>query len=589
MMSIWDVLGIPFTRDQAVIKRAYAARLKETRPGDDREGFLRLRQAYETARGGQIVPSQPSQTIDRPPATMTVANDNPATANNDANRRRQGDRKFAVRDRSTALAPAPAFGADDSVGARRNIFLAAYARRDTGAAIGAFEAAMNSQCLSLADEMAFTDRLLDLLQDDLSVPIAKLRELANRFDWHRVTGARHSRSENARIRICQRIDAEIYASAALQDAESEDPRLLFQIALHLAGEGIQQNTTEAIRLLKLAIEMGHADSANALGVLYMEGRGIEPDHAEGRRYYEIAAAKGHSDAQRCLAHTLAAGRGGPVDHVTALKWFRAAAEQGDLAAMYHVGWSYLNGRGVEQNVADAVFWLSKAASAGQSSAMYALGGLYRRGKGVEPNIAEAVRLFKLATQMGHAKSANDLGTLYMNGEGVQRDQAEGRRYYEIAAEKGLTDAQRRLAHAFVEGHGGPVDRVAAFKWFLAAAEQGDPSGMNGVGYSYLNGLGVQQNIAEGVLWLSKAADAGQPNAMQTLGALHLYGKRIPRDIETAYRWFVRALRAYKSTNEKVGPLRELLGNVATLIPAGRREEIDAELANAESARDELKP
>src|SRR6266852_5491154 len=104
-MSIWDVLGIPFTRDQAAIKQAYAARLKQTRPGDDREGFVRLREAYEAARDGRIVPSQPLQTMDRLPETTTVGNDNPATANN-AVQKQQADRKFGLRDRSMALTPA---------------------------------------------------------------------------------------------------------------------------------------------------------------------------------------------------------------------------------------------------------------------------------------------------------------------------------------------------------------------------------------------------------------------------------------------------------------------------------------------------
>lgn len=48
-MSMWTILDIEATQDQKAIKRAYAKKLKTVRPEEDSEGFMALRQAYDSA------------------------------------------------------------------------------------------------------------------------------------------------------------------------------------------------------------------------------------------------------------------------------------------------------------------------------------------------------------------------------------------------------------------------------------------------------------------------------------------------------------------------------------------------------------
>ena len=69
-MSCWQTLGIAPTSDEAVIKKAYAARIREHRPDRDPDGFRRVRAAYEAALASCAFVQPPAAS---PPASSSDA------------------------------------------------------------------------------------------------------------------------------------------------------------------------------------------------------------------------------------------------------------------------------------------------------------------------------------------------------------------------------------------------------------------------------------------------------------------------------------------------------------------------------------
>ena len=74
------------------------------------------------------------------------------------------------------------------------------------------------------------------------------------------------------------------------------------------GEGVKQDTHEAVRLWRVAASGGHALAQNELGLCYRNGRVVDKDDAEAVRLFRQSSDAGFPMAHLDLGLTWAASR-----------------------------------------------------------------------------------------------------------------------------------------------------------------------------------------------------------------------------------------------------------------------------------------
>ncbi len=111
--------------------------------------------------------------------------------------------------------------------------------------------------------------------------------------------------------------------------------------------------TTAVRLLRPLAEQGDAQAQYNLGVLYDNGQGVPQNSTEAVKWYSKAADQGDSRGENNLANMYLSGQGVPQNYTEAMKWFRKAADQGNARAQRNLGLMYSNGQGVPKDDAEA--------------------------------------------------------------------------------------------------------------------------------------------------------------------------------------------------------------------------------------------
>jgi TPR repeat protein/uncharacterized caspase-like protein len=216
---------------------------------------------------------------------------------------------------------------------------------------------------------------------------------------------------------------------------------------YLAGEGVEQDQVEAVRLYRMAAELGNVQAQVNLGICYHEGVGVTKDPVEAVKWYRKAAELGNPQAQNYLGVCYEDGTGVTKDQAEAVKWYRKAAELGNAAAQNNLGSCYYNGIEVKESASEAIKWYRKAAEQGNVDAQNNLGSCYFDGMGVKKNASEAVKWYRKAAEQGNAPAQNHLGSCYLDGTGVAKDKAEAVKWFSLSAKQGNANAVDNLKQA----------------------------------------------------------------------------------------------------------------------------------------------
>jgi TPR repeat protein len=541
MTSPWAELGIVATADARVIRKAYAIRVKQTRPEDDPAGFARLRAAYEAAlalapRLGPAVTATPLIPPSPPPAMSpehpTVDSDSPSESMkpDTVGEPIEDDQAAEEEDHRPEAMIAP-----EAEAAIRAI-AGALDRREGEIAAGLLLSASDHHLLPLRAEFALKDRLAAVLLADRSMPTENLLSIARRFGWYDPKDIIHQRRNSAEGRLRARLESELYASAASQPA-SVKPR----------PPKPASNFRSIAFALFILVTIGRAIAAWS-GDTH---NGMQPPAEFGKPAVSLPVL-GSACALDPAGHLLR-------DPSPTLAYAYRQAKP-------IVGWQHD---------------LAEKAADGWASDQNKLGLAYYNGLELPRDDTLAVWWFRLAALQADHDGLRNLAEMCRQGLGTPKDVVGARQLFLQAAERNDSTAQARLAGMLLFAEGGPADVQGSFSWARRSALGNNPEGMTLLSQLYKRSDIAGKDLKKSAAWLRAAATAGYSYALYLSGLTALNDDQ--PDVAAAYRWLKLAYRRLPDGQEREDTARRLAEAPINLLAPEIRGQIDRELESWQPA------
>ena len=132
-------------------------------------------------------------------------------------------------------------------------------------------------------------------------------------------------------------DAETPAIAALKQSAKSEPKAAYDLALrYFRGDGVPQDSYQALVWMRSAAERGNLQAQTALGTFYLFGlEEMGSDSREAEKWLSIAAGRGDKEASKLLTQARAAKQADEADYKWRTQW------RDIYYGYWHSGYPYL--------------------------------------------------------------------------------------------------------------------------------------------------------------------------------------------------------------------------------------------------------